>query len=110
MAELKKDTDAAAGDREKAYDDTKDVSSLESRSERAPHGGEVFDTAGLEDWYKPIPSYEGIHRYDPSFRWTEPEEKKLVWKVRVSAIFCVGDQLLIYSEHRSTSGYVHGPA
>jgi hypothetical protein len=81
MAEYRKDIDATAGDREKVYDDTKDASSLESRSDRSPTGGEVFDTAGLEDLYKPIPTYEGIHRYDPKFQWQETEEKKVVWKV-----------------------------
>ena len=35
--------------------------------------------------YMPIAKYEGRHRYDPSFRWTEDEEKKLVRKVRIKA-------------------------
>lgn len=41
----------------------------------------TFLNAGLEDYYIPIDSYEGRHRYDPTFRWTQNEEKKLVRKV-----------------------------
>ncbi len=33
------------------------------------------------DAYMPIATYEGLHRYYPSFRWTQDEEKKLVRKV-----------------------------
>ena len=35
----------------------------------------------LEEHYKPIPTYEGIHRYDPKFNWSHIEEKKLVRRV-----------------------------
>ena len=35
----------------------------------------------LEEHYKPIPTYEGIHRYDPQFNWSHIEEKKLVRRV-----------------------------
>jgi hypothetical protein len=41
----------------------------------------TFLTAGLEDYYIPIDSYEGRHRFQPTFRWKEDEEKKLVRKV-----------------------------
>jgi hypothetical protein len=41
----------------------------------------TFLTAGLEDYYVPIDSYEGRHRFDTKFQWTEDEEKKLVRKV-----------------------------
>jgi hypothetical protein len=47
----------------------------------------TFLTAGLEDYYIPIDSYEGRHRYDPTFRWEEEEEKKLVRKVTASQPF-----------------------
>jgi hypothetical protein len=61
--------------------DFKNLSSLESRS-LPPTAGAVFETAGLEDvLYKPIPTYEGIHRYDPKFQWEEQEERKVVRKV-----------------------------
>jgi hypothetical protein len=30
--------------------------------------GATFETeSGLEEYYKPIPSYEGYHRYDPEY-------------------------------------------
>jgi hypothetical protein len=35
---------------------------------------------GTEDprFYKPIPEYEGAHRWDPDFEWTEQEERAVV--------------------------------
>lgn len=45
------------------------------------HGATFETDAELEEFYKPIPSYEGYHRYDPGFQWEEPEEKKVVRKV-----------------------------
>lgn len=44
--------------------------------------GGVFATGGNIDSYKPIDEYEGAHRYDPYYEWTEKEEKKLVRRVR----------------------------
>ena len=41
----------------------------------------TFDTTEDPRYYKPIPEYEGIHRWDPDFEWTEEEEKKIVRKV-----------------------------
>lgn len=41
----------------------------------------TFDTTEDPRYYKPIPDYEGIHRWDPDFEWTEDEEKKVVRKV-----------------------------
>lgn len=39
--------------------------------------------AGTEDprYYRPIDAYEGLHRWDPYFDWTEQEEKRIVRKV-----------------------------
>ena len=42
----------------------------------------AFDISEDPRYYKPIPTYEGIHRWDPDFEWTEEEEKKIVRKVR----------------------------
>lgn len=44
--------------------------------------GGVFAVGGNIDSYKPIAQYEGAHRYDPSFQWTEKEETKLIRRVR----------------------------
>ena len=44
-------------------------------------GGKTFETDSLEEFYKPIESYEGYHRYDPNFVWEEKEEKRVVRRV-----------------------------
>ncbi|KAF2435856.1 MFS general substrate transporter [Tothia fuscella] len=52
----------------------------------------AFESAGLEeDYYKPIPSYEGVHRYDPKFQWSPEEEKKVVRKIdmRICSWACI---------------------
>lgn len=42
----------------------------------------TFDSdSGSETFYKPIDSFEGRHRWDPEFEWTEKEERRLVRKV-----------------------------
>ena len=41
----------------------------------------AFDTSEDPRHYKPIPEYEGAHRWDPDFEWTEDEEKAIVRKV-----------------------------
>ncbi|KAL9052608.1 MAG: hypothetical protein Q9162_005298 [Coniocarpon cinnabarinum] len=40
----------------------------------------TFDTSELSEFYKPIDSYEGRHRFDPDFQWDAQEEKKIVRK------------------------------
>ena len=44
-----------------------------------------------EEAYVPIDKYEGRHRYDPSFRWSADEEKKLVRTIdiRICAWVCL---------------------
>ncbi|RDW86678.1 putative transporter [Aspergillus mulundensis] len=51
----------------------------------------AFDQSEDPRFYKPIPEYEGIHRWDPDFDWTEEEEKRLVRKVdwRICTFACV---------------------
>ncbi|KAF9892835.1 hypothetical protein FE257_000424 [Aspergillus nanangensis] len=51
----------------------------------------AFDTSEDPRYYKPIPSYEGIHRWDPEFEWTEQEEKRVLRKIdlRVCTFACV---------------------
>jgi hypothetical protein len=41
----------------------------------------AFATDGLETFYKPIEGYEGAHRFDPNYRWSNSDEGKVVWKV-----------------------------
>lgn len=71
--------------------DTKVVPRVESASDSestlSGHRGTVknidcaFDTTEDPRYYKPIPEYEGYHRWDPEFEWTEEEEKAVVKKV-----------------------------
>ncbi|KAG9649981.1 MFS general substrate transporter, partial [Aureobasidium melanogenum] len=51
----------------------------------------AFDTESFESFYKPIESYEGYHRWDPSFQWEAKEEKKLVRKIdlRICSWVCL---------------------
>jgi hypothetical protein len=60
--------------------DKKDHIALEAELPEYTPGG-TFETAGLETYYGPIESYEGIHRYDPEYKWTPEDEKKIVRKV-----------------------------
>jgi hypothetical protein len=52
----------------------------------------TFDTTEDPRYYKPMPEYEGIHRWDPDFEWTEEEEKKVVRKVcpKSACLRCIG--------------------
>ncbi|KAJ9237880.1 hypothetical protein DTO169E5_5051 [Paecilomyces variotii] len=53
--------------------------------------GAAFETTEDVRFYKPIPTYEGFHRWDPDFEWEEHEEKKIVRKIdlRVATFACV---------------------
>lgn len=60
---------------------TKSASSLEAN--RWTKGATTFDNdSDLQNFYKPIERYEGYHRYDPDYTWSEEDEKKIVRKVR----------------------------
>ena len=49
------------------------------------HGAVTFDSAGLKArQYRPIDTYEGIHRFDPDFDWEPEEERKVIRKVSIS--------------------------
>lgn len=45
----------------------------------------TFDSDSDNSFYAPIDSFEGRHRWDPEFQWTEKEEKRLVRKVCFSS-------------------------
>ncbi|KAJ5618292.1 hypothetical protein N7528_006935 [Penicillium herquei] len=56
------------------------------------HSGEgTFEVKEGHQFYRPIDSYEGIHRWDPNFEWTKEEEQKIVRKIdtRVLTFACV---------------------
>jgi hypothetical protein len=55
---------------------------MDDESGRLKYTGETtFDNAEGVRFYKPMPKYEGLHRWDPKFEWEPEEEKKLVKKV-----------------------------
>ncbi|KAF3765496.1 hypothetical protein M406DRAFT_60210 [Cryphonectria parasitica EP155] len=56
---------------------------------KARSEGGVWASGGNIDAYKPIAKYEGAHRYDPRYEWTEREEKKLVRKLDYKICFFV---------------------
>ncbi|KAF5613359.1 tartrate transporter [Fusarium tjaetaba] len=62
-----------------------------STQKRAYFTGDTFVSGGATELYKPIPEYEGIHRYDPTAEWTEKEEKKLVRRLdkRICSWVCL---------------------
>ena len=69
--------DAKAATEAGAYavsDSTSDRTSIISE-------GKTLLTAGLKDAYVPIDAYEGKHRWDVDFEWTEEEEKKIIQRV-----------------------------
>ncbi|RDI89187.1 Methylthioribulose-1-phosphate dehydratase [Venturia inaequalis] len=68
----------------------RDHNALEAELPEYTPGG-AFETAGLETHYEPIDSYEGKHRYDPAFKWTENEEDKIVRKIdkRICSWVCL---------------------
>lgn len=60
--------------------------SFDKESGRRPVADDAaFDTTEDPRYYKPIPTYEGIHRWDPDFEWDEEEERKIVRKVMHSS-------------------------
>ncbi|KAJ5766280.1 uncharacterized protein N7511_003896 [Penicillium nucicola] len=51
----------------------------------------TFEASDSPHLFRPIDNYEGLHRWDPDFQWTEQEEKKIVRKIdlRVCTFACV---------------------
>ncbi|KAL4817403.1 major facilitator superfamily domain-containing protein [Aspergillus spinulosporus] len=51
----------------------------------------TFNATEDPRFYKPIDTYEGLHRWDPDFEWTEEEERRIVRKIdaRVCTFACV---------------------
>ena len=66
----------------KANDSEHDLSSGAKLHFEKDGSSNAFAAEGLsKDIYRPIESYEGLHRYDPEFEWTPEEERKVVRKV-----------------------------
>ncbi|KAL4918801.1 major facilitator superfamily domain-containing protein [Aspergillus aurantiobrunneus] len=83
--ETKKDPDAVVESDSSSDFGNKDRRRFKEFNEAA------FDQTEDPRFYKPIPEYEGIHRWDPDFDWTEDEEKRLIRKIdrRVCTFACI---------------------
>lgn len=67
------------------FDLSGSASASEAEFRATGRDGVTFDSAGLKArQYRPIETYEGIHRFDPDFDWEPEEERKVVRKVRRS--------------------------
>lgn len=67
-------------------------STTASSSETKLHSSEklgrnVYETDDAKDIYKPIEGYEGAHRFDPKFKWSPEEEKRLVKTVSLHSLY-----------------------
>lgn len=62
---------------------------FEALTNRVSGGDATFDQTEDPRYYKPIESYEGIHRWDPEFEWEEWEEKKIVRKVKTPFLYSI---------------------
>jgi hypothetical protein len=70
-------------------------------------GNNVWETEDAKEIYKPIEGYEGAHRFDPSFKWSPEEEKRLVRTVGLSQAL---PALLINIHHSSIGALRCQPA
>ncbi|KAJ5862934.1 hypothetical protein N7455_007002 [Penicillium solitum] len=68
-----------------------DGSDEEGQKNELSKGEGTFEASEGHHFYRPIDSYEGLHRWDPDFQWTETEEKRIVRKIdaRVCTFACV---------------------
>ncbi|KAJ4353123.1 hypothetical protein N0V95_003657 [Ascochyta clinopodiicola] len=70
------------------------ASSSQTSIEQAGAGkrGTTWAASGLKsDHYRPVDSYEGLHRYDPDFEWEPEEERKIIRKIdkRICTFVCL---------------------
>jgi hypothetical protein len=68
---------------------TRDAVVTETRMFKRSTRNGTFDNDSndsLNQYYAPIESYEGRHRYDPKFEWDPKEEKRVVRKVCITNI------------------------
>lgn len=84
----------SASDKDPSETVIQDESDREWQKTGTATEGGTFDAAEGHHFYRPIDTYEGLHRWDPDFQWTEQEEKKIVRKViRCSCPFLAADYL-----------------
>jgi hypothetical protein len=83
-AEEKNTTDISADPKLSQGTLTEDDSDKEWQQSATQLVEGTFDATEGHHFYRPIDSYEGLHRWDPDFQWTEQEEKRIVRMVRIS--------------------------
>lgn len=80
----------------------------EQQRPKVQEGG-TFEATEDVRYYKPISTYEGIHRWDPEFEWTEEEEKKIVRKVPIPDSENLEIQSMNVDSFRLTYVYARSP-
>lgn len=66
-----------------SFDETSNESGL-VEGDYGSQGGHIFEDEKVTEYWRAVyekATYEGRHRFDPTFRWTAKEEKKLLRKV-----------------------------
>jgi hypothetical protein len=94
-----KDSSSSSSPERRSVNDTKGTEAYTTARAVEPSKSRIhttFDSADDYGQYKPIPTYEGIHRWDPDFEWEPQEEKKLVRRTK----FCTPsrDHLAAWAE------------
>ena len=72
-----------------AYIATSSREELDTESQKSDThtGAGAFEIREGHHLYRPIDGYEGLHRWDPNFEWTDEEEKKIVRKAYSNSSF-----------------------
>ncbi|KAI5295709.1 hypothetical protein KEM52_000457 [Ascosphaera acerosa] len=81
------DTPLEAKDGALAFQQGPDVETSDDGSSFSSEAAFAQDVGSRH--HKPIPEYEGIHRWDPTYKWTAEEEQKIVRKIDLRLMaFC----------------------
>jgi MFS transporter, ACS family, DAL5 transporter family protein len=96
-AESKSDTEIS---KSKSFKDVETLRSPDEHQKSFVLNDVVFDATEDIHHYKPIDTFEGIHRWDPDFEWEEEEEKRIVRKVTTKSTCCGNNRKLIDNVYR----------
>lgn len=96
---------AIDGSASSSFDNTSNESGL-VEDDYGSQGGHIFEDGQVTGYWRGVyekATYEGRHRFDPSFKWTAKEEKKLLRKVTLSCVSSVLPYVILTSIRRSRS-------